>query len=112
MKAMPPCPHALNEKGQFNAVIKGVSRLLGWHYDARGWPAFESAVADARVKVLGSRLEFGADISFAKCVEDGIRLSFAPYVSQGTAIHPDDFWDMLSARSFTNGSDMEAVFAL
>lgn len=110
MTAMPPCPHELDESGRFEAIVKGETVSLAWEYPQRGWPTFESAVADTRTAVFSSRLCFGHDLSDMIAERDTFGAVFSQkYTSQGLAVHPARLAKKLDARSFTNGSDREDV---
>ena len=58
MMRMPPCPYCLDEKRQYNAVVKNKTRKMAWEYQDRGWPVFESNISNMRGVGSMSRLEF------------------------------------------------------
>lgn len=105
--AMPPCPQVLDEERRFEAEVHGARRRLAWLYRDRGWPSFESATADARVAVLGSRMEFGDEELTLKNYADTFR-----FRSRGAAIHPERFERLLAAKTFTHASDAGTVTEL
>jgi len=59
MIKMPLPPARLDKRRRFTVVVDGKPKTLAWEYHDRGWPFFESAVANINLAVRASRLEFG-----------------------------------------------------
>jgi len=108
LTAMPPCPQPLDADRHFEPEVRGESRRLAWLYHDRGWPSFESAAADARLAVAGSRMSFGNE-ELTTLQNYGETLRFR---SNGTAIHPERFARVLATKTFANSSDAGKVTQL
>jgi len=95
MMKMPSCPQPLSDTGLWNTMVNGERRTLAWDYSDRGWPWFESNIANIRGVHSMSRLEFYKDIIKLDGMDDILKC-----VTQGAPMHPDRFEKTLSLKVF------------
>lgn len=114
-----PSAKALSARTAVSSPSCGEPRRLGWHYEDRGWPTFESAVADLCRDVLWSRMQFTEeDLELSGSSE--YKQMWSPlledfrykHATNDPPIHPDRLASLLSTKTFANGSDHEVVLDL
>lgn len=107
MMKMPPCPYSLDAKGQFSVEIKGKRRQFAWEYHDRGWPWFETNIANLREALSRTCLEFP---------DGNIPPVDTPAVvncqAKGAPMHPDAFAKSLSGKFFKHGGDGDILVDL
>jgi hypothetical protein len=70
LTVVPDCTQPLDEDRRYAAVVQGKSKQLGWLYNDKGWPFFESSLCNANPAIYGSRLELGE--GFDEGLDEGL----------------------------------------
>lgn len=119
LQHMPPCHRELGEDGRYEILIDGELKRLGWHYADRGWPTFESSVANLSRATQWSRLTFNEEaLGLDGKASPGVKnppllLDFRyKHVTNDPPLHPDTLSTLLLSKSFASGSDSDVVLDL
>lgn len=119
LQHMPPCHRELGEDGRFEILIDGELKRLGWHYSDRGWPTFESSIANLSRATQWSRLTFSEEaLGLDGKASPGVKnppllLDFRyKHVTNDPPLHPDTLSTLLLSKSFASGSDSDVVLDL
>ena len=118
LRRMPACPHELGADGRFETAIDSESKRLGWHYGDRGWPTFESCVANLSRATQWSRLQFSEeslelDGDCPKRRNPPLLLDFRyKHVTNDPPVHPDRLAYQLGSKTFANDSDHKVILDL
>ena len=119
LQHMPPCHKELGEDGRFEALVDGEPKRLGWHYSDRGWPTFESALANLSRATQWSRLTFNDEAlgldgkAPPQTKNPPLLLDFRyKHVTNDPPLHPDTLSDLLLSKTFASGSDSVVVLDL
>lgn len=118
LRRMPACPHQRGADGRFETLIDGESKRLGWEYADRGWPTFESYVANLSRATQWSRLQFSEeslqlDGECPKRTNPPLLLDFRyKHVTNDPPVHPDRLAEQLMSKTFAIGSDHTVVVDL
>lgn len=110
LKGMPECPHTLDQSNCYRATGEdGQERLHAWGYDCAGWSMFESAVADLRLVVSGSRLQFQDEVGDDLWEPWVLKMR---YQTKAVPMHPERFAGKLASCRFSKGCDFAFVLGL
>jgi hypothetical protein len=120
LTGMPAPPQPLDGRRQYTVrTLDGAELVLAWEYGDKGWPFFESSIADSNLGIDGSRLEFGAhlqDLEACDKLGRNMLINSSEFVSASfrdntrrPPLSPERFEVELELRTFSSPGDSAAV---